>query len=208
MTDNPTRTVDMPSYKSEVGICKPEDLENLLSHACHYMQVWIMFGAFGGLRSSEILRMKWSDVRLDEGQFYIEGSKNEVAERWVKMTPPLLAFCKAILEGEDVPSGLVMGGMASQTQQRKIEEAYKKAGYWIPKNGLRHSFGSHHLVHYDNAFNTATEMGHIGPQQTFKAYRKVVLKSQAAEFFAVRPEAKAWVIKAGMRIKKSKRKAA
>ncbi|MDG2213483.1 MAG: tyrosine-type recombinase/integrase, partial [Verrucomicrobiota bacterium] len=180
VTDNPTLKVNLPSYKPEVGICQPEDLENLLSHACHYIQCWIMFGAFGGLRSSEIFRMKWSDVRLDEGQFYIEGSKNEGAERWIKMTPPLMDFCKAILEGEDVPSGLVMGGMTSQTQQRKIEAAYKKAGYRIPKNGLRHSFGSHHLVYYQNADNTANEMGHIGPTMTFKAYRKAVLKSQAA----------------------------
>ena len=202
VTDNPTLKVILPSYKAEVGICKPEDLENLLSHSCHYIQCWIMFGAFGGLRSSEIFRMKWSDVRLDEGQFYIEGSKNEGAERWIKMTPPLMDFCKAILEGEDAPDGLVMGGMASQTQQRKIEEAYKKAGYRIPKNGLRHSFGSHHLVHYQNADNTANEMGHIGPTMTFKAYRKAVLKSQAASYFAIRCSAKPWAIIKGMGIKK------
>jgi integrase len=161
-----------------------------------------MFGAFGGLRSSEIFRMKWSDVRLEEGQFYIEGSKNEGAERWIKMTPPLMDFCKAILEGEDFPDGLVMGGMTSQTQQRKIEEAYKKAGYRIPKNGLRHSFGSHHLVQYQNGDNTANEMGHIGPTMTFKAYRKAVLKSQAASYFAIRCSAKPWVIIKGLGIKK------
>jgi integrase len=137
--------------------------------------------------------MKWSDVRLDEGQFYIEGSKNEGAERWVKMTPPLMDFCKAILEGENAPDGLVMGGMRKETRQRKIEVAYKKAGYRIPKNGLRHSFGSHHLVYYQNADNTANEMGHVGPQQTFKAYRKAVLKSQAASYFAIRCSAKPWV---------------
>ena len=38
--------------------------------------------------------MKWSDVRLEEGQFYIAGKKNEGAERWIKMTPPLMDFCK------------------------------------------------------------------------------------------------------------------
>jgi len=135
VTDNPTLKVVLPSYKAEVGICQPEDLENLLSHACHYIQCWIMFGAFGGLRSSEIFRMKWSDVRLDEGQFYIAGKKNEGAERWIKMTPPLMDFCKAILEGEDAPDGLVMGGMTSQTQQRKIEEAYKKAGLSVQSFG-------------------------------------------------------------------------
>ena len=83
-----------------------------------------------------------------------------------------------------------------------LEEAYKKAGYRIPKNGLRHSFGSHHLVHYQNADNTANEMGHVGPTMTFKAYRKAVLKSQAANYFAIRCSAKPWVIIKGMGIKK------
>ena len=41
-----------------------------------------------------------------------------------------------------------------------------------------------------------------------QAYRKAVLKSQAAEFFAIRPKAKAWVLKAGMGIKKPRKMAA
>jgi integrase len=192
VTDNPTLHVNLPSYKPEVGICKPEDLDNLLSHSCHYIQCWIMFGAFGGLRSSEIYRMSWDDVRLSEGQFYIEGSKNESAERWIKLTPPLMDFCKQVLESDNPPSGLIMSGMSAQTRQRYVERAYKKAGYRIPKNGLRHSYGSHHLVHYQNADNTANEMGHIGPQMTFRAYRKAVLKSQAAKYFGIICEAKLW----------------
>ena len=72
---------------------------------------------------------------------------------------------------------------------------------------MRHSFGSHHLVHFEKADTTATEMGHIGPQQTFKAYRKAVLKSQAAEYFAIRPKAKAWAISAGMGVKKLRKAA-
>ena len=40
---------------------------------------------------------------------------------------------------------------------------------------------------------TVTEMGHASPTQTFKAYRKAVLKSQALEFWKIRAEAKAWV---------------
>jgi hypothetical protein len=51
-------------------------------------------------------------------------------------------------------------------------------------------------------------MGHVGPQQTFRAYRKAVLKSQAAEFFAIRPKAKAWMLSAGMGIKKPRKMAA
>ena len=54
----------------------------------------------------------------------------------------------------------------------------------------------------------ATEMAYTTPTQTFRAYRKAVLKSQAAEYFAIRPKAKAWVISAGMGIKKPRLMAA
>jgi integrase len=208
MIKNPTLEVKMPDYKAPVGICKPEDLETLLSHADHFMQCHIMFGAFGGLRSSEIMRMDWSDVRLDEGQFYIHGTKNSHAERWVQLTPPLMDFCKQLLGSDNPPKGLVMGGMVPKTRNARMVKLVKAAGVKIPRNGLRHSYGSHHLVHYEKADKTAQEMGHIGPQQTFRAYRKAVLKSQAAEFFAIKPEAKAWVLKAGMGIKKPRAKAA
>ena len=52
-----------------------------------------------------------------------------------------------------------------------------------------------------------TEMGHIGPQQTFRAYSMAVLKSQAVEYFAIRPKAKAWVISSGMVVKKLRKAA-
>jgi hypothetical protein len=112
-------------------------------------------------------------------------------------------FCRQVLGQENPPSGLVMSGMVDQTKQRKIGKLYRKVGCRIPKNGLRHSFGSHHLVHYQHADNTANEMGHVGPQQTFKAYRKAVLKSQAGDYFAIRCEAKPWVQVKGLGIKKT-----
>ena len=199
VTDNPTSHVRIPEYKAPVGICKPEDLQKLLNHADHHLQCHLMFGAFGGLRTSEIMRMRWVDVRIDEGQFYIAGTKNENAERWVNMTPPLMDFCKQVLEGENPPHGLVMGGMCDNTRCRKLAKLYKAVGYKPKRNYLRHSFGSHHLVRYKNGDHTANEMGHIGPQQTFKAYRKAVLKSQASDYFNIHCSAKPWVEITGLR---------
>ena len=74
-----------------------------------------------------------------------------------------------------------------------LELAYEKAGCRIKRNALRHSYGSHHLVDFQKPEITATEMGHASPTQTFKAYRKAVLKSQAQEFWKIRAKAKAWV---------------
>ena len=202
VSDNPTLHVKLPDYKAPVGICKPDDLQKLLDNGDHHLQCFLMFGAFGGLRTSEVMRMRWADVRLDEGQFFISGTKNERAERWVNMTPPLMDFCKQVLEGENPPHGLVMGGMVNHTRIRKLTKLYETVDYKPKRNYLRHSYGSHHLIQFQNADNTANEMGHVGPQQTFKAYRKAVLKSQAADYFNIRTEAKPWVEIKGMGIKK------
>ena len=206
VTDNPTLHVRIPEYKAPVGICKPEDLQKILNHADLHLQCYLMFGAFGGLRSSETMRMRWADVRIEEGQFYIAGTKNENAERWVNMTPPLMDFCKQLLEGKNPPRGLVMGGMENWDRCRKCTQLYQAVGYKPKRNYLRHSFGSHHLVQYQNGDHTANEMGHIGPQQTFKAYRKAVLKSQASDYFNIRAEAKPWVKMKGLGIDKRRKK--
>jgi len=190
---NVTLDVKLAKYKAPVHICKPEELESLLEHGCHHVQAWIMFGAFGGLRSSETHLMKWENVRLDENQFFIGGTKNENAERFVELTAPLKAYCKAMLEGSKPAKGLVFGGLSDGQRQKLMELAYKKADCRIKRNALRRSFGSYHLVAFEKPENTATEMGHASPTQTFKAYRKAVLKSQAQEFWKIRAKAKAWV---------------
>ena len=50
----------------------------------------LMFGCFAGLRSSEIERLTWENVKLDVGQLFMTKGKNKNSERYVTLTPPLL----------------------------------------------------------------------------------------------------------------------
>ena len=182
---NPTHLVRQEDYKPPVGILKPEEIKGLLKHADHYMACWIMLGAFGGLRSSEIGLVRWENIRLEENQFFVDGKKNVCAQRWIHLTPPLKAFFQKLLAAGP-RTGLVMAGMKMATICRRRQRLCKKAEITIPRNALRHSFGSHHLVKYGNPYNTAGEMGHSTPQTTFAHYREAVLKSQADKYWAVR----------------------
>jgi integrase len=182
---NPTHLVRQKDYKPAVGILKPEEIKGLLKHADHYMACWIMLGAFGGLRSSEIGLVRWENIRLEENQFFVDGKKNVCAQRWIHLTPPLKAFFQKLLAAGP-RTGLVMAGMKMATICRRRQRLCKKAEITIPRNALRHSFGSHHLVKYGNPYNTAGEMGHSTPQTTFAHYREAVLKSQADKYWAVR----------------------
>ena len=79
-----------------------------------------------------------------------------------------------------------MGGMTNASIIRRREKAMEATGIKIPRNALRHSFASHHLVHYNSPNTTAALMGHVGPQQTFTTYRRAVKKSQALIYWNVR----------------------
>ena len=186
LTHNPVKAAVIVHQKPKVGILNAPELQQLLDASCHFMQVWFMFGAFGGLRSSEIRLVSWEDVDLDEGQFYVPGKKNVCAERYVDLTPPLKDFCKKLLESDNPPEGMIMGGMTNASIIRRREKAMDATGIKIPRNALRHSFASHHLVHFNSPNTTAALMGHVGPQQTFTAYRRAVKKSQALIYWNVR----------------------
>ena len=123
LTHNPVKAAAIVHQKPKVGILNAPELQQLLDASCHFMQVWFMFGAFGGLRSSEIRLVSWEDVDLDEGQFYVPGKKNVCAERYVDLTPPLKDFCKKLLESDNPPEGMIMGGMTNASIIRRREKA-------------------------------------------------------------------------------------
>jgi len=188
--ENPVSKARMPKVVSPVHVLKPAELNKLIAAApkvCkeHDMITpWLIFGAFAGLRSSETERLKWEDVRLDIGQLYVSPGKTENAERWIVLTPPLLDWCKRMLEAG--ATGLVLGGSDLRNVSRRKSKLRNLSGVDIPHNALRHS--SHHLVHYDKPSATALEMGHHSPQMTFKAYRRAVTKVQAADYWDIRVE--------------------
>ena len=54
---------------------------------------------------------------------------------------------------------------------------------------MRHSFGSYHMAHYENAGKTALQMGHRTIDTTFEHYRRAVRKEDAARFWEIMPTA-------------------
>ena len=144
-----------------------------------------MLGAFGGLRSSEIPLVSWEDVDMDEGQFYVPGRKNVCAERWVTMTPPLKDYFKKMFDLDNPPKGLIMAGLQETAIRRKRAKAKEKSGIQVPVNALRHSYASHHLVHYGDPMVTARN-GPCYSAINFAAYRRAVKKTTAAIYWNVR----------------------
>ena len=60
-----------------------------------------------------------------------------------------------------------------------MEKLRKLAGItkW-PDNGLRHSFGSYHLAHFQNPNMTALQIGHSTTDMLFKRYRNYRIRKR------------------------------
>lgn len=129
-------------------------------------------------------RLRWEDVRWDDGQLYVSPGKTKNAERWVSLTPPVHAL-RDRLAAPPSGTGLVLLGRANTPLHRRRFRVALRAKVAVPDNALRHSFASHHLVHFGDAARTALELGHHAPAVTFTYYRRAVSRAQAVAYWAL-----------------------
>ena len=168
------------------GIITAPQMSALLAAADVLTLRWLVFGGFCGLRTSEVDRLQWEDIRWDaaQPQLYVSPGKTRNAERWVMLTPPVLALRERLAPEASGPVLLACGVKHSATTRARAR-TFARAGFTPPPNGLRHSYGSYHLVHYGDAARTAMEMGHYAPAITFNFYRRAVSASEAAAWWSL-----------------------
>lgn len=113
----------------------------------------------------------------------IDGSvAKKRSQRAVKIEPALLSFLEPIKESLKSDEYLM-----TVSKFRKNQSAFLKAA-GIDKwkhNALRHSFGSYHFAHFQNANLTASEMG-SSEYVMHQHYKSLVSMQDAASFWAIR----------------------
>ena len=179
------RTVD---YTCE--IFTPDEARRLLNAAVEHLPDMIAplaLGLFAGIRTAEIRRLEW--------QRHVDLSKG-----LVKITADIAKkrACRNVDISQNLTQWLALapdrtGRVASQsnsTWTRRLKTLIQKAGLdsW-PHNGMRHSFGSYHLEHFQDAKRTALQMGHVdGGGLLFDHYRQLTSREDAAKYWTITPE--------------------
>lgn len=152
----------------------------------------LAIAAFAGLRTAELKRLDWQDVRFDIGVIEVKAVNAKTgARRPVPILPNLLAWLMPF-KGS---TGLVMGTVkkADVMMQRVMQEARTDGDgkVWEPlkwlKNGFRHSFASYRLQSTQNAPQTAFECGHDAAMLN-KHYRQLVTSADAEAYGKITPE--------------------
>jgi integrase len=168
--------------ETEVQIFTPEEMERLLLTAHARILPLVAIGAFAGIRSAEIRRLDWEDIKWDRGHIEIAGRKAKTAaRRLVPLTDNLKAWLAPWREatGPIVPISDTPGALGDLAVKARIPGGWRQ-------NALRHSFISYRVAETGDVPRTALEAGN-SPKMIFRHYREVVDGEAAKAWFAIMP---------------------
>jgi integrase len=171
-----------------VEVFTPAELRLILDQAPAELLPQFVLGAFAGLRTAEIDRLRWDKVNFTKERIEVDAKiAKGAAHRFVPIPPVLAAWLKPIRK----ESGLVQASRAKMKlrefrRELAIPSPERPAVTW-KHNGLRHSFGSYALAREEDAGKVAAWMGHTNPHMLFRHYRERVEREEADEWFKVFP---------------------
>jgi integrase len=173
---------------SKIGIYTPAELGKILCAAPARFRPAVAIAGLAGLRSAEIFRLDWSEVKIERGHIVVEADKAKTASRRIVPIVPVLAewllACKE-RRGRVSPDFQNLDNLT-----RAFTAACVAAGVKPLRNAFRHSFASYRLAEVKSAEQVALEMGN-SPRKLFTNYRELVTAEDAALWFAVRPSSAA-----------------
>jgi integrase len=169
-----------------VEIFAVNDLVRVLEHATPKLLPIFAIGAFAGLRTSELLQLKWEDLNFVTGYLDVRAEIAKSARsRFFKLEPNLLAWL-APYAGN---TGLLWDGNEDAFIYAR-RAVCKAAGIKWVDNGLRHSYASYFFAKYQNQNVLAYNLGHKDTDLIYSNYRAVVkIPDEGDRFFNLMPSA-------------------
>ncbi len=195
--NEPTVVEDVAKATAAEGaieIYTPQELRLLLTDAPTKLLPFFVIGAFAGLRSQEIMRLDWADIKFEQAFIEVTAAKAKTASRRLApLLPVLAAWLLPLRQKAGHVVGYHRNDMLSEARQKYCKTGIKDGEEsvvfnWKP-NALRHSYASYRLAEIKDAARVALEMGN-SPSMLFRNYRELVTEPQAKEWFSVLPELK------------------
>ncbi len=183
--ENPTSKLSRNSESlADPEIVTPTQLKMLL-HTAQAVNSIVIPGltikAFAGLRTSELRALDWSHVGSAEIRITARSAKNRKA-RLVTIHPNLQAWLCEHRRSQ----GAVMG-IGENAWYEALQRLSKLAKLELPRNVLRHSFGSYHLRRHRQEQTTAFEMGNT-PDIVHKWYKNMNIEiSDVEDYWSITP---------------------
>jgi integrase len=163
--------------------------------------LYVCLGLFCGIRSSELQRLTWNEVKLTEGFVTIPA---KIAKKRRIRNIPLEPNCIAWLTRLGIKtSGLISPDgfakrfrklvlKATNLAKREAEagkfaaEHFSPITEW-PSNALRHSFASYFYAWTGNSQETCARLGQKSDEVLFDHYRALTRRESGQQFFSILP---------------------
>ena len=179
----PTEADDVRRAKDrggKIGMLTPKQLGQLIYDAPDDIRLYLAIGAFTGMRTSEILRLDFSDINFERGHITVAAEKSKTATRRLVPILPNLAQWLAPYHNRN-------GKVTDHSVERRTIVFAKGNGIEWPHNCLRHSYASYRLAAIADTARVALEMGN-SPQKLMTNYRELADEHDAKAWFAVQPK--------------------
>jgi len=179
----PTDAEDVPRAKDrggKIGFLKPNELAHLIGNASPEMRLYLALGAFTGMRTSEILRLDFSQINFGRCHITVSPEKAKTAtRRLVPIQPNLMQFL--------APYRGRTGQVFDTYTNANVIKFAKSLGVAWPHNALRHSYATYRLAAVPDAPRIALEMGN-SPQKLMTNYRELADQHDAQAWFSITPK--------------------
>jgi integrase len=161
----------------------PAEMSKLLAGVEDRDLPYIALGGFCGLRTSEIERLSWEDIRWAESQIIISEDTSKQGEARRRRIAPLTVPAAAWLGKFKRRKGRVTTDDL-RTRAKPISEATNVK--W-KTNGLRKGFITHRLAELKDFIRVAFEAGN-SPAIIRKTYDGVATEQEGKAWFSIMPE--------------------
>ncbi len=196
--ENPVTATEQIKTKSAdaIEIYAPGEIARLIAAAPDSFKPVLALQAFAGLRSAEVMRLDWQNVKLGRGHIEITAANAKTASRRiVPILPNLAAWLKdaAKKSGKIFPHTRayfheMQRDISAKTKTEKLDAVAWK------HNALRHSFISYRVADIQNVAQVALEAGN-SPAMIFGHYRELVTADDAKTWFAIAPKQPANIVR-------------
>jgi integrase len=193
---SPAEKIKRLSDGGEIATFSPAELGVFLAHLSREWLPWFVIGAFAGLRTSEIFRLEWADIKWQQDVITVRRAvaKKVRVARMVPLLPALAAWLKPWRHARgplylkpDKEGGKIISWRALESRHgREIARLKTATGLPWETNALRHSFGSHRLAIVKSVSQVALEMGN-SPAMVRENYHDPKSDAEAAAYFALIP---------------------
>ena len=168
---------------SDIEIFTPSELRGLLAAAPPHVATCLAIQAFAGVRTAELLRLRWHDLERRSGHIEITAKQAKTAARRLI---PILPNLAAWLHVAPHNGNERLWPRSSNRYFEAQKQAASKAGICWKANALRHSFISYRLAATLDTAKVALEAGN-SPAMIFRHYRELATEAEAADWFGILP---------------------